>query len=83
MAKLPTIQEMAKDVADTALKEMCVNGLPLGEFIFVRVGKIADMALYEYNHTKDSVMKNFCLEILDRLNISLDEVENGKSENQN
>jgi hypothetical protein len=73
MAKLPTIQEMAKDVADRALEEIQVNDMHLSDFI-KRVDKVAEMVAYEYNHTENPVMKKFCSEIFSTLNISLDEV---------
>ena len=33
MAKLPTIEEMAKDVAQKALQEITINDMPLTEFV--------------------------------------------------
>lgn len=33
MAKLPTIEEMAKDVAQKALQEITINDMPLLEFV--------------------------------------------------
>lgn len=33
MAKLPSIEEMAKDVAKRAMQEITINNMPLSEFV--------------------------------------------------
>lgn len=41
MAKLPSIEEMAKDVAQKAMQEITINDMPLEEFI-VKVDGVAE-----------------------------------------
>ena len=41
MAKLPSIEEMAKDVAQRAMQEITINDMPLEEFI-VKVDGVAE-----------------------------------------
>ena len=41
MAKLPSIEEMAKDVAKRAMQEITINDMPLEEFI-VKVDGVAE-----------------------------------------
>jgi hypothetical protein len=69
MAKFPTIQEMAKEVADRAKKDLEVNGLPLEEFL-VRVEQVISTVNEMYSKTESPIMKKFCEEILNILNVS-------------
>lgn len=41
MAKLPSVEEMAKDVAQRAMQEITINDMPLEEFI-VKVDGVAE-----------------------------------------
>jgi hypothetical protein len=82
MTKFPTIHEMAQEIANTALKELQVNDLPLEEFI-VRVDRVLFTVDEMYKKTESPIMKKFCKEILEMLNISLEEVEYGKFKSKN
>lgn len=41
MAKLPSIEEMAKEVAQRAMQEIIINDMPLSEFI-KRINNVAE-----------------------------------------
>lgn len=77
MAKIPTIHEMAREIADEALKELQVNNLPLGVFI-ARVGKALEKTIERLDKTESMEMTLFCIEILALFNISPDKIQDKK-----
>jgi hypothetical protein len=46
------------------------------EDFVTRVVKVIDMVSHMYNHTESPIMKKFCSEILETLNISIDDIKN-------
>ena len=78
MAKLPSIEEMAKDVAQRAMQEITINDMPLEEFI-VKVDGVAEFlksekSLLRYQERccvwMSEILNNLCM-FLRKLRLSI------------
>jgi hypothetical protein len=67
MAKIKTVEEMAKEVSEIVMNKVCLNDMPLEDFV-IKVNEVLTIVKEKYDTSDDTECICLCGQILKLLN---------------